>query len=214
MYMSSRRTSTTTADTPIIAPPPPPPTPNYEITTDQVIEKFGGKSFAVLKMAFDSTIMPSEIIDLYKQNIEAHNTKQYTDPYPDAGFDLLVTKEYWFEEEFATQFIDFGVKTEMLYWYGSYCQTAFDMVPRSSISKTPLMMANHIGIIDSGYRGNLIGAFRNMRNPDDSVYFITAKTRIAQVCHPSRCPIYVLIVNESDLSSTSRGAGGFGSTGV
>ena len=38
--------------------------------------------------------------------------------------------------------------------------TAFQIHPRSSMSKTPLMLSNHTGIIDCGYRGNIIGAFR------------------------------------------------------
>ena len=36
------------------------------------------------------------------------------------------------------------------------------MYPRSSIYKTPLRLANNTGIIDSGYRGNLMGAFDNI----------------------------------------------------
>ena len=32
------------------------------------------------------------------------------------------------------------------------------LYPRSSISKTPLILANSVGIIDSGYRGNIKAA--------------------------------------------------------
>jgi dUTPase len=74
------------------------------------------------------------------------------------------------------------------------------------------MLANHVGIIDSGYRGNLIGAFRCLL-PDKN-YIVEQFTRLLQVCHPSLCPIYVVLVEESDLVDTERGAGGFGSTGV
>jgi dUTPase len=78
------------------------------------------------------------------------------------------------------------------------------------------MLANHTGIIDSGYRGSLIGAFRWLRSSDDDSrsYLVEQNTRLAQVCHPTLCPVYVVLVNERDLSNTERGAGGFGSTGV
>jgi dUTPase len=76
------------------------------------------------------------------------------------------------------------------------------------------MMANHIGIIDSGYRNNLSCAFRYL--PLDNrkkTYNIEAGTRLVQICHPSLLPIYVhLLTNKDDLTTTTR-TGGFGSTG-
>ena len=39
--------------------------------------------------------------------------------------------------------------------------TGYYSYPRSSISKTPLLLANNVGIIDSGYRGNIKVAFDN-----------------------------------------------------
>jgi dUTPase len=74
------------------------------------------------------------------------------------------------------------------------------------------MLANHTGIIDSGYRGSLIGAFRCLHLSNQN-YIVDIYTRLVQICHPSLCPIYVVMVNESDLSTTQRGIGGFGSTG-
>ena len=74
------------------------------------------------------------------------------------------------------------------------------------------MLANHVGIIDSGYRGNLIGAFRSFQTNKN--YVVDKFTRLLQLCHPSLCPIYVILVEESDLVDTERGSGGFGSTGV
>ena len=71
------------------------------------------------------------------------------------------------------------------------------------------MLANHVGIIDSGYRGDLIGAFRCL----DNEYNVESNTRLLQICHPSLCPVYVVIVPENELSNTERGSGGFGSTG-
>ena len=87
------------------------------------------------------------------------------------------------------------------------------------MSKTPLMLANHTGIIDAGYRGNLIGAVRwlkdsennNVNNPE---YILERHTRLLQICHPTLCPVFVYLVEEHDLTTTERGAGGFGSTGI
>ena len=90
--------------------------------------------------------------------------------------------------------------------------TAFYTYPRSSMSKTPLILANHVGIIDSGYRGNLIAMFRNV---DTEPFFMAKETRMIQICHPTLKPFLVeLMVSVDDLGTTSRGTGGFGSTGL
>ena len=89
----------------------------------------------------------------------------------------------------------------------------FYLYPRSSISKTPLMLANHTGIIDSGYRGNLKVAMRSMYFDETDSYTVSANSRLVQICDPTLKPIYVVIVDESELSNTERGEGGFGSTG-
>ena len=52
-------------------------------------------------------------------------------------------------------------------------QRDFYVYPRSSISKTPLRMANSVGIIDSGYRGNLkfaVDAHKHLAKDDESTY--------------------------------------------
>ena len=73
------------------------------------------------------------------------------------------------------------------------------------------MLANHTGIVDSGYRGSIIGAFRNLDTEDG--FDVCKYSRLLQICHPSLCPIYVVIVNAEDFSRTDRDAGAFGSTG-
>lgn len=75
------------------------------------------------------------------------------------------------------------------------------------------MLANHTGIIDSGYRGNLIGAFRALQLPNDNAFTVVKHTRLLQLCHTNLLPIYVVLVEERDLSTSERGDGGFGSTG-
>lgn len=94
----------------------------------------------------------------------------------------------------------------------------FWVVPRSSISNTPLMLANSIGIIDPGYRGEILVALRcyiDRDHPstiDDYHYIIKKGTRLVQIISPDGKPIKVEVVN--DLSVGERGANGFGSTDV
>ena len=146
-----------------------------------------------------------ELVDLYQRHVQTHNASILSDPFPNCGFDLFVPETTEIGAEAA--FISMGVKCEMVDKNGS---TGYFMYPRSSISKTPLMLANHVGIIDSGYRGFLTGAFRNL---SAAPYVIQKETRLLQICHPSLSPIHVVLVDESELSTTARGMGGFGSTG-
>ena len=102
-------------------------------------------------------------------------------------------------------------------WINGHYFTPFYTYARSSMSKTPLRLANNQGIIDAGYRGNLIGMFDCISNEGiELVWNMEKYSRILQVCAPSLMPIYVEIVDSlEDLGpSTSRGAGGIGSTGI
>lgn len=168
------------------------------------------RNFAILKVSVNDNSRRS----FYESKVKDHNTKFFASTFMDSGFDVYVPNEAVFDQQFVSKFIDMGIKTEMI-----YCEVdtdklstcAFTVYPRSSISKTPLMLANHTGIIDSGYRGSLIGAFRCLFSDN---YVVEKDTRLLQICHPTLCPIYVLMVDENELSTTERGAGGFGSTGV
>ena len=83
------------------------------------------------------------------------------------------------------------------------------LVPRSSIVKTPLRMANSIGLIDSGYRGEIIAT---VDNTSDKQYIIERGTRLFQIVSMTGEPLSIQVVDS--LSDTSRGSGGFGSTGT
>ena len=85
------------------------------------------------------------------------------------------------------------------------------LYPRSSTgTKTPLRLANSIGIIDAGYRGNYIAAFDNIR---PQAFTVEKGQRLVQICPPNLTyPLRVELVNDLDMQ-TERGAGGFGSTG-
>jgi|UniRef100_A0A6C0E1A1 dUTP pyrophosphatase len=162
--------------------------------------------FAVLKLAVNPNC--SELVGWYKTHVEKHNQAILSDPFPNSGFDLLVPANSTVES-IKTTMISMDVTCDMV--DRNQVSTGYYMFPRSSISKTPLMLSNHTGIIDAGYRGRLIGAFRNL---SDEAYEVQENTRLLQVCHPSLCPVYVVLVEERELSMTQRGAGGFGSTGL
>ncbi len=101
----------------------------------------------------------------------------------------------------------------------------FYLYPRSSISKTRMRLANSVGIIDAGYRGDLIAAVDTIGLfGSTDIWHIWKETlspikkydRYFQVCAPDLSPFLVHIVErDEDLSPpTTRGHGGFGSTGV
>lgn len=82
------------------------------------------------------------------------------------------------------------------------------LVPRSSIYKKSLMLTNHIGVIDSGYRGEVVGKFRSTTDVVPAV--IKEGERFAQLLI---LPVPEVTFEESDiLSETERGEGGYGST--
>lgn len=86
------------------------------------------------------------------------------------------------------------------------------LVARSSLQKKGLMVANNVGIIDAGYRGDLMVALLNV-----GVHATTLapNERFAQlVLVPIITPAVKLVTeSDNDWFDTDRGAGGFGSTG-
>jgi len=194
----------------------------------------------LLDIFVDST--DDDLKKMYKEAASKHNNKIFNDPhFYDAGFDLFLPKNQdKLEVEcygsgtrfFGTEFqnydipvnkVDFKVKccAKMYNYDNKFFYTPFYTYARSSISKTPLRLANNQGIIDAGYRGSLIGMFdcpyseRPMSDDRDQDFYMAEYSRILQICAPGLIPIYVRILDtfEELGPSTSRGSGGFGSTG-
>jgi dUTP pyrophosphatase len=171
--------------------------------------------FAILRMYVKSS--NEELVELYQQHVENHNKAVLDCHFPNSGFDVFVPHNTVFTEPCKTKMINMEIKCEMVYCeskhsMGDYC--AYYMFPRSSLSKTPLVLANHTGIIDSGYRGELIGAFKWFKYDEEESYVVEKHTRLLQICHPSLCPIFVKMVSEDEITTTTRGEDGFGSTGL
>ena len=119
----------------------------------------------------------------------------------DAGLDLFVVEDQIIPAK-STQPIPLQIECENL------DNKAYYLFPRSSISKTPLRLANSIGLIDGGYRGELIGMVDNIYDKD---FHIKRGERYFQLVAVDSSPIDFELVEE--LSESSRGEGGFGSTG-
>ena len=81
--------------------------------------------------------------------------------------------------------------------------------PRSSISKTDLILTNSVGVIDSGYRGEIKLRFKISKEGDINIY--EKGDKIGQLIIIPYPQIEFEEVNE--LSSTERGEDGFGSSG-
>lgn len=154
-----------------------------------------------------------DVAEWYQDKCVAHNAKA-TEAYPDAGFDLACPTEtlvtgrllYGYQVETAMYKSDTDIDLDSVS-LNDLTPSAFYLYPRSSISSTPLRLANSVGIIDSGYRGEIKACF-DCGEP----YTLKKYQRVVQVCTPTLEPMFVQVVNS--LSSTARGGGGFGSTGV
>lgn len=120
----------------------------------------------------------------------------------DAGLDLYVLEDIHFESG-ETKALKLGISCE------PEDGKAYYLFPRSSISKTPLRMANSIGLIDGGYRGEIIAMCDNIKS---EVYTAEKGQRLFQLVATDSSPIHFELVEE--LEMTTRGTGGFGSTGM
>lgn len=123
--------------------------------------------------------------------------------YQDAiGFDLTaISKSVVEHSEYG--YIEYGTGWAVEIPSGY----AGKLYPRSSISKTGMILANHVGLIDPDYRGEILFRFKWI--PGSKAYEVGEK--IGQIVFVQIPEIDMLVVDE--LSSTSRGDGGFGSSG-
>jgi len=122
----------------------------------------------------------------------------------DSGLDLFCPTDILVKAG-ETVKIDLQIQCEAL--KDNQKNVSYYLYPRSSIVKTPLRLANSVGIIDAGYRGNIMAFVDNIKTED---YIVESGTRLFQICSGDLSPLTFELVNQ--LSDTSRGQGGFGST--
>lgn len=82
------------------------------------------------------------------------------------------------------------------------------LFPRSSIYQKALSLSNSVGVIDSGYRGEIVAVFRNTTDVVPAIYKVGER-----FCQLVIVPIPDIEITEvSELSEGDRGESGFGST--
>ena len=135
-----------------------------------------------------------------------YSNHQYYNP-GDSGLDLFCPETITINPG-ETVKINLQINCEALHDTIENTNVSYYLYPRSSIIKTPLRLANSVGIIDAGYRGDIIACVDNIKSES---YTINKGDRLFQICSGNLEPIQFQLVNE--LSNTQRGSGGFGSTG-
>ena len=165
----------------------------------------------IKQMYIDSCQKHNSAIDNYFNSLHIESCND--SPCFDAGFDLFSPTE---TISYGTQslVLDHKIKCSMKCnnrYVGYYLY-----LRSSTASKTPLRLSNSVGVIDSGYRGNIIAMFDNVKDYDFMEYQVTFGNRYVQICPPNiEYPMKVYIVDSVDDlgKKTSRGDGGIGSTG-
>ena len=152
-------------------------------------------------------VQNNDLLEIYQERANAHNEKVNTSLHTDSGFDLLQPKECELSPKSFSNKLGLGVVAAV---FSDEKPMPFYLYPRSSISKTPMRMCNSVGIIDSGYRGELIAMVDAVK---DQEFIIKKGERYFQICMGDLTPFYVDFVDSlENLGFTERGSGGFGST--
>lgn len=118
----------------------------------------------------------------------------------DAGMDLTATSKIYDENNNVVYGTGLAVEIPE-----GYVGLVF---PRSSICKKDLFLTNSVGVIDSGYRGEIMAKFKHT---DNLPVEYRVGERIAQLIiipHP-----YIEFELANELSESERGSGGYGSSG-
>lgn len=158
--------------------------------------------------------MPFNRLLLLELLIQTDEMKEYYEKYTptynggDAGVDLYFPDTITINGK-DTVLVDMKIKCQMKSIHDSDI-FSYLLYPRSSIYKTPLRLANSVGVIDKHYAGNIKVA---LDNTSEKPYTIKKGERLVQLCHPSLDSFRLTVVDEIDRGDNSRGENGFGSTG-
>jgi dUTP pyrophosphatase len=144
---------------------------------------------------------PQQLIVKVKKLHENAVIPSYSKP-GDAGMDLTITSQMsntTFDASYG-----FGIAMEIP---NGYVGLVF---PRSSVRNQDLLLTNCVGVIDSGYRGELQATFKKTNGFESIKYNVGDRgAQIIILPYPQ-----VFMVESDELSDTERGTGGFGSTGL
>lgn len=172
-------------------------TPNKKRIVDTVYDK--------LKVIFDTATnkyhsynitLPMTLEEGAQMPTYAHES--------DAAADMYAMEDVTLPPHFLGTPIKTGVHIQLPEGWAAF------ILPRSSIgAKTPLRLSNSMGVIDSGYRGEIRALYDNI---GDEPYEIHKGDRIAQMLVMPSYRFQPKIVES--LEDSDRGEGGFGSTGT
>ena len=172
---------------------------------------------SVLKLYVNTNAFPG-LKEYYETAAEKHNKSVETNVHCDSGFDMFVPDHQPFKPS-QTILVNMGIKAALFSENGT--PLPYYIYPRSSIAtKTPLRLANSVGIIDSGYRG-FLGCVLDCKSdwlvnkPEDvkDEYVLSQYMKVTQICAGDLSFFRVELVDtENALGTTLRGEGGFGST--
>ncbi len=144
--------------------------------------------------------MGSSLYVKFKRLNEFAVMPTYANP-GDAGLDLVAATNPI--QEYFTDYVEYGtgLAAEIPHGYVGF------IFPRSSISNYNLSLCNCVGVIDSGYRGEIRFRFTQMGSK-----LYKKGDKIGQLVI---MPIpYVNPIEADELTPSIRGTGGYGSTGA
>ena len=135
----------------------------------------------------------------------------------DSGIDLFCTENVQIKHGESAK-INFGISCELLCvhkeWNGSQSKpynVSYLLLPRSSIIKTPLRLANSVGLIDAHYQNNISAFVDNIKM--EGHFDVVKGTRLFQLVTPDLIPFKSLEVVKEFTKPELNRKGGYGSTG-
>lgn len=122
----------------------------------------------------------------------------------DAGLDITaISRDIVITEDY--EYIEYGTGLAFEIPVG-YVGLLF---PRSSVSKKDILLSNAVGVIDSGYRGEVSFRFKRLAW-DSAIYNVGEKVgQLVIIPYPQ-----IQLEQAKELSETERGEGGYGSSGL
>ena len=155
--------------------------------------------------------LSEKVSKMYQNHVHFHEG--------DAGIDVFFVEDHKTTSG-TTELIGLGFKSEMVDENNN--NVTYLLKPRSSIFKTPLRQSNTEGVIDAGYRGEVKVPVDHILTSGNFVkggytetnYLIKEGQRLFQLCSPDMKPLKLKVLKDGEeLTQTTRGDGGFGSTG-
>lgn len=143
-------------------------------------------------------------VKIYCESPE-YSVPKYAHGIEDACMDL---RARWIEKKADRIICHTGIHIELPPLY------QLNIYPRSGLTKTDWYIANTPGIVDSGYRGEILVVFRPVHNMDRDDFPYKEGDRVAQ-CQVVKYQevIWKQVSSLEDLSISKRGDNGYGSTG-